>query len=92
MTRKFLTRHLAVTTARLAATSALAASLAVSLGWPATAAASPGSGKPPSWTVYHGDPAGSGNAASVRSVSLRARVWTSPTLDGQLYGQPLVFC
>src|SRR5215470_18026305 len=90
MTSKFLTGHLALTGTRLASASVLAASLAMSLAWPATAAASPGSGKPGSWTVYHGDPAGSGNAASVRSVSVSARAWTSPTLDGQLYGQPLV--
>jgi outer membrane protein assembly factor BamB len=90
MTSKLRTSHLALTGTRLASVALLAASLAISLGWPATAAASPGSGQPGSWTVYHGDPAGSGNAASVRSVSLSARAWTSPTLDGQLYGQPLV--
>jgi outer membrane protein assembly factor BamB len=42
------------------------------------------------WTVYHGSPAGSGVAASVSSVTLAARAWTSPALDGQLYGEPLV--
>jgi polyvinyl alcohol dehydrogenase (cytochrome) len=45
----------------------------------------------PSWTVYHGDPLGSGVAAGVRSVDTATRAWTSPTLDGQLYGEPLVF-
>lgn len=45
----------------------------------------------PSWTVYHDDPAGSGVAAGVGSVDTAARAWTSPTLDGQLYGEPLVF-
>jgi polyvinyl alcohol dehydrogenase (cytochrome) len=44
----------------------------------------------PSWTVYHGDPLGSGVAAGVRSVDTATRAWTSPTLDGQLYGEPLV--
>ncbi len=44
----------------------------------------------PSWTVYHGDPAGSGVAASVASVDLSSPAWTSPALDGQLYGEPLV--
>jgi outer membrane protein assembly factor BamB len=44
----------------------------------------------PSWTVYHGDPAGSGVAAGVGSVDTTVRAWTSPALDGQLYGQPLV--
>jgi len=45
----------------------------------------------PSWTVYHGDPAGSGLAAGVASVDTATRAWTSPTLNGQLYGEPLVF-
>jgi polyvinyl alcohol dehydrogenase (cytochrome) len=44
-----------------------------------------------SWTVYHDDPAGRGVAAGVGSVDTAARAWTSPTLDGQLYGEPLVF-
>jgi len=50
-----------------------------------------GQGRTPSWTVYHGDPAGSGVAAGIGSVDTAARAWTSPTLDGQLYGEPLVF-
>jgi hypothetical protein len=41
--------------------------------------------------VYHGDPLGSGVAAGVRSVDTTTRAWTSPTLDGQLYGEPLAF-
>jgi polyvinyl alcohol dehydrogenase (cytochrome) len=44
----------------------------------------------PSWTVYHGDPAGSGVAASIASVDLSSPAWTSTNLDGQLYGEPLV--
>jgi outer membrane protein assembly factor BamB len=43
-----------------------------------------------SWTVYHGNPQGTGVAPSVSSVILSSRAWTSPTLDGQLYGEPLV--
>ncbi|MGO8861269.1 MAG: PQQ-binding-like beta-propeller repeat protein [Acidimicrobiales bacterium] len=42
------------------------------------------------WTVYHGDPAGSGVAAPVTSVDTSRPAWTSPSLDGQLYGEPLV--
>jgi hypothetical protein len=58
---------------------------------PAHAAASSPDPRPSgSWAVYHGDPAGSGDARAVRSVSVRARAWTSPNLDGQIYGQPLV--
>jgi outer membrane protein assembly factor BamB len=41
--------------------------------------------------VYHDNPAGSGVAAGVDSVDTAARAWTSPTLDGQLYGEPLVY-
>ena len=69
----------------------VSASVVIAPSAPASAAAE----KPPpvpagSWTVYHGDPAGSGNARAVRSVNLGARAWTSPNLDGQIYGQPLV--
>jgi outer membrane protein assembly factor BamB len=42
------------------------------------------------WTVYHQDPAGSGVAPTVTSVDTSSPAWTSPTLDGQLYGEPLV--
>jgi outer membrane protein assembly factor BamB len=41
--------------------------------------------------VYHDGPAGTGVATGVGSVDTSARAWTSPTLDGQLYGEPLVF-
>ena len=43
-----------------------------------------------SWTVYHGDAAGSGVSNSVAAVATSARAWSSPALDGQLYGEPLV--
>ena len=43
-----------------------------------------------SWTVYHGDAAGLGVAAPVASVNTTTRAWTSPALDGQIYGEPLV--
>lgn len=51
---------------------------------------SPGPAGTPSWSVYHDGPAGRGVAAGVSSVDTAARAWTSPTLDGQLYGEPLV--
>ncbi len=44
-----------------------------------------------SWTVYHGDQEGTGVAASVSSVSLSSPAWTSPALDGRLYGEPLAW-
>ena len=43
------------------------------------------------WTVYHHDPAGRGVAVGVTSVTTGSRAWTSPVLDGSLYGEPLVF-
>jgi polyvinyl alcohol dehydrogenase (cytochrome) len=53
------------------------------------ASSTPGS---PSWTVYHGDALGSGAASStVTSVSVSSPAWTSRTLDGQIYGEPLVY-
>lgn len=55
-----------------------------------TSAHSRGPARTPSWTVYHDDPAGSGVAVGVGSVDTAARAWTSPTLDGKLYGEPLV--
>jgi outer membrane protein assembly factor BamB len=44
-----------------------------------------------SWTVYHGDAAGTGVSTAVTSIDTGDRVWTSPLLDGQLYGEPLAF-
>ena len=43
-----------------------------------------------SWTVYHGGPAGEGVATGVSAVSVSKAAWTSTTLDGELYGEPLV--
>ena len=50
----------------------------------------PGPPEPPSWTVYHDAPAGGGVATGIGSVDTAARAWTSPPLNGQLYGEPLV--
>jgi outer membrane protein assembly factor BamB len=44
-----------------------------------------------SWTVYHGTAAGSGTSSTVKSINIANRAWTSPLLDGQLYGEPLAF-
>jgi polyvinyl alcohol dehydrogenase (cytochrome) len=43
-----------------------------------------------SWTVYHGEADGSGVAGPAAAVSTAARAWTSPALDGEIYGEPLV--
>ena len=43
-----------------------------------------------SWTVYHGEADGSGVAGPASAVNTTTRAWTSPALDGQIYGEPLV--
>ena len=43
------------------------------------------------WTVYHGDPAGSGVTTSPAPIVTSSPAWTSPSLNGQLYGEPLVW-
>jgi polyvinyl alcohol dehydrogenase (cytochrome) len=43
------------------------------------------------WTAYHGSAVGTGTSAQLASVDTTAPAWTSPTLDGHLYGQPLYF-
>ncbi len=42
-----------------------------------------------SWTVYHGDPLGSGNDTSGVTFSPASSAWTTAPLDGQVYGEPL---
>jgi outer membrane protein assembly factor BamB len=63
-------------------------------GGPAAAATSSsraaGSGSG-SWTVYHHDVAGSGVGAPVSAVRTTTRAWTSRSLDGEIYGEPLVW-
>ncbi len=44
-----------------------------------------------SWTVYHGDAAGLGRSTALSAVATARPAWTSPSLNGQLYGEPLVF-
>lgn len=53
----------------------------------ATPTATSGDG---SWTVYHQNPAGTGVATSAATVNTSSPAWTSPGLDGQVYGEPLV--
>jgi polyvinyl alcohol dehydrogenase (cytochrome) len=52
---------------------------------------SPGAAGGTAWTVYHDSLAGTGVAPGVTSVNTATRAWTSPALDGQIYGEPLVF-
>ncbi len=42
-----------------------------------------------SWTVYHGDALGTGADLSGVTFSPPNHAWTSPVLDGQVYGEPL---
>lgn len=42
-----------------------------------------------SWTVYHGSSLGSGVDNSGVTFSPATRAWVSPSLDGQIYGEPL---
>ena len=42
------------------------------------------------WTVYHGDAQGSGLSTNYKSINTASPAWTSPTVDGKLYGQPVV--
>ena len=78
---------------RLAAGLAALAGLAWAAGGASAgaSAASPGPANAVSWTVYHDSPQGTGVAAPVTAVDTSTRVWTSPALDGELYGEPLVF-
>jgi outer membrane protein assembly factor BamB len=43
------------------------------------------------WTVYHDDVGGSGAGPTGLKLSHVTAAWTSPTLDGDLYGEPLVW-
>lgn len=43
------------------------------------------------WTVYHGDYLSSGSSGALGAIDTGRRAWTSPSLDGELYGEPLVF-
>jgi polyvinyl alcohol dehydrogenase (cytochrome) len=70
---------------------ALASVTWVLVGAQAAAADSPPqSAASSSWTVYHGDAAGLGVAGPTAAVDTKTRAWTSPVLDGEIYGEPLV--
>jgi outer membrane protein assembly factor BamB len=56
----------------------------------AAATATSGPADAGGWTVYHHDAAGTGVAEPVAAVDTATRAWTSPALDGELYGEPLV--
>src|SRR5580658_7844843 len=50
----------------------------------------PASGFGANWTTYHGDAEATGVQIAGTELLPSRRAWTSPNLDGQLYGEPLV--
>jgi outer membrane protein assembly factor BamB len=44
----------------------------------------------PSWPTYHGTPDRNGDAGASPALLPASRVWSSPVLDGFVYGEPLV--
>src|SRR2546423_7208211 len=73
---------------RTAAAAALIASVFASpLGTPAPRVQAAVSG---SWTTYHRDHAHTGNDSSLPLVNAVTTGWTSTTLDGQIYAEPLI--
>jgi outer membrane protein assembly factor BamB len=58
---------------------------------PASAGPVPGvSGFGANWTTYHGNAEATGVEAAQTELLPSRRAWTSPILDGQVYGEPLV--
>ncbi len=43
-----------------------------------------------SWTTYHGDAEATGVQPAQTALRPATRAWTSSTLDGEVYGEPLV--
>jgi outer membrane protein assembly factor BamB len=54
------------------------------------ATAAPLTGFGANWTTYHGYPEATGVQAALTTLLPSWRAWSSPNLDGQLYGEPLV--
>ncbi len=73
-----------VASALVVAALVLPGARASAVGHPAVAAAS-------DWTTFDHDPLRTGVDSSGNSFSPAAPAWTSPTFDGHLYGQPLVY-
>src|SRR5664279_5435265 len=75
-------------------TALLALPALVAVGPPHVGAASsvprPSAVTASDWTTFGHDGTRTGVDASGNSFSPASPAWTSPTLDGQLYGQPLV--
>lgn len=80
-TRRRLSRRRLIAAGGIAALAAGAAMIATGAF---------GAARTVTWTVYHGNAAGSGSSNVLRSVTTSSRAWTSTGLDGKLYGQPIV--
>ena len=65
--------------------------LVAAAGWAGLGQADGAVSAAPGWTVYHGDALGTGASGQLTSVNTSAPAWTSPLLDGKVYGQPLYF-
>ncbi len=70
-------------------TRVLAAGVIAALVGPMVAAPALVAANSSDWTRYHGDPGGTGVAAGLAAVDTSTRAWTSPALDGDIYGQPV---
>jgi outer membrane protein assembly factor BamB len=82
-------RRLRARTLSIVSLGAAAVSLAIPLSSAPSSASSPNAAT--NWTVYHGVAAGSGLSTALRAVDTAHRAWTSPSLAGELYGEPLVY-
>jgi outer membrane protein assembly factor BamB len=82
-------RHTLATSFTIVVTgAALIASVLVGIAPLHATAAVPGA---TSWTVYHGNAAGTGVTSALQSVDTTKRAWTSPVLSGEIYAEPLVY-
>ena len=77
------------TTTLCAAALLAGTALSVTIAAPFMSGTAAAFGPASDWTVYHQNPAGSGVDPSGASFTDAGVAWTSPVLDGQLYGEPL---
>jgi len=70
--------------------AALVATMVVLGTAPVQARARHSNAAPTNWTTYHANSVESGVAPTTASFARPTLAWTSPTLDGQLFGEPLV--
>src|SRR5579862_5941107 len=75
---------------RLLAFGGAALGLMLLPGTAGATAAAAGAGFGSNWPVYHENPTSNGVAAVATNLTPLSSAWTSPILDGQLYGSPLV--